>query len=477
MLRSITQVEPNDLAFCLCGSGLAFRICCKGKYKSISANHIDSLIAEGKAEQALELTRQWLTWYRLAHLAHTEPLVKAGIKAIEPLLSTDIKALEEIIEVLGQCYTAAGVGVHFDKCLEFFSTAIHDIRWHEAYLVLRSSFLLHVARQRELAWVNLSGSTVLTTTNRPELLYFWLRLAPVDISIDSYQSFHRRVLSSTTDSTLHLFSGLGLAFRHIINKQTQLAISELERTLSTYKHPKASSANFVFGQINLFFATSLLGGLKRDKQIAQAAIKHAHDALALGKRLSEEQRICVLVDCGELAVATGALDSAQSFFEAALSESHNTGIALVFLARVHVYQGRLKDARSYLIKAEDRVLTVENKMDSAYVYAELSFASSSKDDIDLAISKLEGCKTSVGCFEDRRVSYLTALRDMRLELTNKPSRKPGIDWLELLNRYVIIEPNFAGLGLRLGNIVDDIAKRNRNAAAKRAASAPIERGP
>lgn len=461
MVKSIEQVKPGDLDFCLCGSGLPFRLCCKGKYKSNSAQVIDLLIAEGKADRALESTRRWLTWYRLCHIAHTEPLAKAGIKGIEPLLSIDIKALEEIIELLGQCYVAAGVGNNFGECLRFFSNAIQDTRWHESYLVLLSSFLVYIADDRESAWIEISKSGVIGLTKRPELLYFWLRLAPIEIKLESYEAFHRRVHSSTADSTLHLFSSLGLSFRYIVNSRHQLAISELEKSLKNYKSPRASGASFVFGQINLFFATSLLGGLKRDKGVAQAAIRCAQDTLKLGNRLTDEQRVCLLVDCGELAVAFGSLDNARSFFEAALSESKGTAIALIFLARVHIYQGQLDDSRICLSKAEDMAQSEANRMDAAYVYAELALTSAAGDDIDLAVSKLNANGISVGCFEIRRLNYLNDLRDLRSKLSNRPALKPGFDWLRVLKQYVMVEPNFAGFGLRLGNIVDDATNRHR----------------
>lgn len=89
-MESIKDVEPRMTDFCLCGSGLAFRICCYGKYRSHHSSEIERTLEQGHAAKALSMTREHITWYGLAHTAHTAPAMKTGSKRIAKLLAVGV---------------------------------------------------------------------------------------------------------------------------------------------------------------------------------------------------------------------------------------------------------------------------------------------------------------------------------------------------------------------------------------------------
>lgn len=451
-MSSLKRYEPKPTDFCLCGSGLAFRICCHVGYRPEKISEIRKLLTAGEPQKALELTRQFLTWYRLSHESHTAPLMRAGVKEIKGLLTTDIGALEEITNLMCDCLVALGSPHSFDEVLKCVGNAIDDPRWRDAVFAMRVDYIWRILEDEEATWAFISSSPDFLITKRDNVFLAWLNTSPERIPTTLRLAVLARLRKNTIrpDVLMHV-DLLESAYRVAI-RGDEGAIEIVRTGINKFRavpHGQRSA----FGVLKFSQALSLLGGWTRDVGLLEESLAEAQHYLKMSNDFPKEStRELVLCECGEVSLFLNMPDRAIAFFESALLENPSRPLPTIFMARAYIRKGTFTKTRELLMGVESRIKSHANKMDFAYVSAELGIATAEKADIEIARSRLEACGQGVGIFEDYRIDYLNLLASKKA-----PTAKVAgsMFWRSFVTRYLMLEPNFCGIGLRINAITED----------------------
>lgn len=454
--------EPKDLDFCLCGSGLPFRICCKGKYASQDSREIEALLEADRGEEALQKVRRQICWYRLAHKAHTAPLVKTASKPILKLLSIDIDAMEELSDLVCRCLVHVGAIQQIETLLTSIEHAIDDQRWNEAHFILRLDYLWKIRYDRAATWILLNTSPHFATTTRDAPLMAWLSVAPEGISIEQKLNVLTRLRRNTRRSDIMLHCDLieSAVYIGTLGKR-DAGVEILRKGLSKARIASVQGKN-AFGAFKFMQALALLGRITVDQGLLEESIQQAQGCLKMSEEFSKEVGSLILTDCGESCISLNQPARAISFLEAALKEDPITPLPHIYIARAEILHGRLDRARQVLMETNPLIKSAANKLDYAYVAAELALKSKVPEDIEYARNWLNTCKGAAGVFEVYRQDYIARLAGAKI--SERTIIRPF--WRSLLTRYIMLEPNMAGMGIRLNAIIEDATKAHKNSCIK-----------
>ena len=123
--------EPDRKSSCLCGSGLRFSNCCKGRLPGFNNNKKWRKAAKQKQwTEAVRHARADVTQYTIWHLSNTAPLIRQKPEfRFARLMEIDVEALSELVENLMWVYARKGWLSRLAIMLDRLETNIDDPRW------------------------------------------------------------------------------------------------------------------------------------------------------------------------------------------------------------------------------------------------------------------------------------------------------------------------------------------------------------
>lgn len=442
--------EPRPHEFCLCGSGLAFRICCHGKYKSVTPHVIEGHLKAGEAAIALELARRFLTWYRVSHLAHTAPLVPHGNSIILDLLKTDIEALEEITELLLRCLVAAGAQENSTDVFTSIESSVDDPRWREAVFTLRVQFNWRYLSD-EATWEVLSKSPQFATATRVEVFMAWLSTNPEGTPVAQRLAVIARLRKCSSRADVQMLCDLVDGGLRICDPADATGTEILKRGVARFRTVPAE-ARTSFGVLKFSQALNVLGHLTASSALLEESIAESQRYLRMSSVSPDKFSGTVLCECGEACLGLGDPGRAIPFLESALAENPSAPLPMIYLAKAHLRLKSITEVRRWLSRATPLLQTEANKLDFAYVTAQLALHTKALTDIDSARNHLANCRSGIGIFEKIRIDYLNDLAD--IEITPSTA-EPKSFLTRLFTRYLMLEPNVAGIGVRVNAVIED----------------------
>lgn len=446
----ISRFEPRPHEFCLCGSGLAFRICCHGRYKSVPSSVIENHLKAGEASIGLELARRFLTWYRLCHLAHTAPFVPYGNPVILDLLKTDIEALEEITERLLRCVVAAGVPENGAEIFASIESAVDDPRWREAVFALRVQFAWSYLGD-DVTWKVLSTSPEFATTTRVEVFMAWLSTNPDCTPVAQQLAVIARLRKCSLRADIQMLCDLVDGGLQALDTAYDAGVEILKRGVARFRMT-APKDRTPFGVLKFSQALNALGLLTTDPLLLEESIAESQSYLRMSSHLPDKFSATVLCECGEACLGLGKPRRAIPFLESAHAENPSAPLPMIHLARAHLQLESIAEVRRWLSRAEPLLQTEPNKLDFAYVNAQLALQTRAPVDINVARNLLAASRSKIDAFERCRIDYLNVLADIKV--ASSPA-EPKSFFVSLFTRYLMIEPNVSGIGLRVNEMIAD----------------------
>jgi tetratricopeptide (TPR) repeat protein len=156
---------------------------------------------------------------------------------------------------------------------------------------------------------------------------------------------------------------------------------------------------------------------------------------------------------------------AEAAYRAVL-ERENSPHCRIFLAESLLVQRRAAEAAKVLRQAEPFQMDANEYEDFMFALAGVAIATADRDGLNAAGKRLRAVRGSAPYFEQRRLAYVVAVEDVlkhgASETAFGPIRRWLADPISAFNRYVMAEPNVAGIGLRVNNILEDVARRQRS---------------
>lgn len=448
-------------SLCLCGSSEKFKHCCYGNHLSISgrsSSKIIVLINEDKLQEALHMTREYITFYTICHKTNTEPFLRSTNKGVSYLLDIDIKALDELVDLLFECYRKLGQVERFENVCEHLRRNILDHRWQK-----RVSYFQVLSQLEANNWSNSIGEKEVTKfepicdETDPEIIQVYLHFKSEQLSLMKRVSLYEHLISLLEDKGLILQYRMAIAISYLFVCDEETALKSVSDAMDQYIEEECDS---LYSKLIYARCLSLRGDLSKNGNFKRLA-SEKYEEILLCKHLTDigtSEVCCEIADC---LFHLAKFDEAIKFYQRAYEISEKE-VVKVFVALCMVDKSD-KQALEVLDSVDYSSLNKSEFFDFAVNYAYVATKFESKVGIQSSLELLKSIACAEPIFEQRRLKLICELND--LLITGKYSKKQYLlDMLKKLNRYLLIQPNFSGIGLDINQMLKD---QKTNKAFKR----------
>ena len=451
MKLRLADVEPALLSPCPCGSGLKFENCCKPHYSRGPYLEARSKLAAGNYLEGLKCCRAQLTWYILCHRTHTVPWLKTGDPKARVILDVDIKALESGLELLYFAYRVNEIVRDFGDALDCYEHLIPHQSWTDVINYFRAWWLEHDQSDLSEAKAKISQIDIEHCQNS-RIIGYYLSLKSSELSVTDRVNLCDRMCSLSTDEStrMHYSCQKGMTYLRICEAEKAIQIIEasLNRYRATPQEGKSQYGDHYFAHGLVF-----LDQLKQDAEpIREAAV--LFQSFLEGKAPEPISQFAVaehLRTLGECDAILGDYETAIKNFEASLSALDDP-LTRIFLARALCTAGKAEGGRNILQEICKDTIPLVTRYDYAMALAALAAVTRKHSDIDAAIEELKALEDLDPHFSGHRDKLLITM------LQTTPQNNPGAikRLLNLINRYITINPSLFGVGINVNKILEDM---------------------
>lgn len=456
IVSPIAKIEPSRNEPCLCGSGRKFKKCCMGTYSDGTQERPFEKYNRGLYEEALVACRHHFTWYVLCHKAHTIPFLASKTQEAANLLKVDIEALGSLIDLLHLCYYRTGQTDEFPLVLARVANAIDDSRWRDKLLYQETLWWLFEKEDRAIA-LNTVSKVDIRTCIDPEILAVYIDVCPDNLPFSEMAGILDRILSNTESQSYKLQYSVLKGIVYALIKDTGRGCEIIRAAIDNYVSLNEKDKS-PYGDYQLAHALELLGQISNDKDPANQADAHYTRILKKAKELEYSKGLLAeITKCiGDCKSFLGQYEEAVRFYKESLGYEE-TDKTKVFLSRAYANDGNTDLSRQVLKSINAQSFDDAYFYDNAISWAILATITLSPDDIQEAKAHLKQAKAYWPLSVAHRDSMLIQL----MEITPKTSAGKLRTLLDVLNRYVSLNPNFFGIGININRIVEDITKKGK----------------
>lgn len=448
---SIDAFRPEADDDCICGSGIKFQDCCSSKLHEGPSAGEHKLIDQGQFDEALIACRLHLSWYVLAHQAHTVPLLNAGDPQGADLLSVDINALDEILGLLHFLYRKTNQVDQFGPVLKKLQSAIHDSRWANKIALREANWWSFDRNDNSNAAQSISRVDVLYCSDA-EVLAKYFSLNSKGMTFNERLEFIKRIIDCASDQELLLQYRGALAISYLLVSDRETASQLFRSAIESYRSSSAEDKS-MFGDHLLAHSLFLLGALEADRELMKEAGKcfqtfvDTENEIPLTDYAKSDYRMMVgrcqaLMEEPETAI--GAYDESLRICVLPLTQ--------IYKSEALINIGQPDSARELLTNVDKASAPVENVHDYAIAWTLLAATTQKQADIETAKSELKSLETLEPYFAQQRDHWLIQL------LETVPNAESGTlaNIIRSINRYITLNPNIFGFGVNLNSLLTDL---------------------
>src|SRR5215204_3159837 len=154
-------------------------------------------------------------------------------------------------------------------------------------------------------------------------------------------------------------------------------------------------------------------------------------------------------------------------------DAEPAGIHRVFLSECLLRQSKIGEAAETLASVKIEELHPAEQVDYAFGFATLAIETNERAKLEQAKQVLKSVKVPDPYFRERRDAFLLKVQEA-LASGGSPAlaqRTTGLlDTVRSASPYLILKPTFMGIGIDIGKIFEDLAKRRQRRAEKRDAA-------
>jgi tetratricopeptide (TPR) repeat protein len=457
------QPIPSRKASCLCGSGKRFKRCCADYYKGRRPGRSSyDAINRGDFAAALRECRADITQYTIWHKSHTEPAVRDGFADISWLLDTDIRAMGELVNLLLICYQQLDIVGDFPEVLERLRTNINDERWQRkityfhALCALWPDWDKH-AGQRELKRL---GSVESETD--PEILQLYIELFGNELSFSKKIVLIDRVIE-TSDKNVDILHYRGLrAVQYLLIGDNVEAEQTLASAIAAFRE-NSSKELTLYEKFRFAMTEQLLWEFRKDDLLIDEALTlyqeviDADDWPAEGKADAHKLIGDIYRHQGDWSSALNAYGQSFQLVPAPICE--------VFSSECLIRLNKLTEASEKLLAIDTKRLDASEYADYVFAFAVVAIEDNKLGLCERAEQQLRVLELKDPYFRERRDKLILEVIEARHK---KPSRAVVERVRGVLNavmkktiKYLIVQPNFMGLGVDLGKIAEDLTSSSK----------------
>jgi len=466
---ALRKVRPKPNAPCLCGSSSKFKKCCRQHLgeKDNLANAL-RLYGKGCFADALPLLRAHLTQYLISHKEHTEPWVQTGDPYAQELLELDINALSEMLDLLMNCYESLGQRDNFPAVLESLEDAVEAPRWRHRLIYQHALWtLVH-------DWNNAEGQKVLKavgdidSVDDPEILQLYLDLNQRELGFSERMHIIDRILGGASDPVERLQYRTMKGIELLLVEDLEGAVGQIEGAVKEFSSNTQASLKS-FGKLQLGHSLQILGSLSEDSNTLEKSRSSYQDVLKTGELNSAG--IAMVYRCiGDTFASDDNWNNAKKSYLKALDYNDNFGVK-IHLVESLIYLKDYSSALSYLESLNYESLKHGEKFDHSCRLANIAVATSDSALISLATQRLRGMEEETPHFRKMRDRLLLELLEhgsRQISSTSEVKQANKIGRIRsFAQRYLILQPNFYGLGINLDAVLEREEKTDTTTSKKK----------
>lgn len=457
------RYTPTLNSLCLCGSGKKYKRCCfqEGRIQQLveNENAIRS-IREGDYSKALIYIRKAITAYTILHKSHTEPLLATENEGVQWLLDVDTRALSEFISTMLDCYRGIGDYKLFIGSVERLRGNINTPRWQRKITYYQIIGVLGDDWSESVGKREVKKIAPIDEEPDAEIIQLYLHFLGNDISFKYKIDLLDQLLHIVTTPHERLQYTVAKGISYLLVGDEKAAISIIENAISEYKSLPSEDAN-TYGRYQKARALSLLGDIQKEASLKREALNEF--ASLLDEKEWMPSGLAMLhSDIAECCFRLGQFQNAIDCYRSSLIHNESE-LTKIFIAQA---LGEIDEDESIeIIKSIDaRKLDDAGLVDLAFKYAAISIKFKNSDMLKNSIQMLRTIKDIDPIFESQKSQLLQEISEAILHgIDNKNSLKI-LNTLSTiskkLSRYLILQPNIAGLGLNVNNMLDDIKNRS-----------------
>lgn len=454
------RYKPNLNAPCLCGSGLKFKRCCLGNNDVHCGIMIDSareLIINKDFKGALKLVRLGITNYSILHKTNTAPYIYSDNESIIWLLNIDIKALSELVESLLDCYRGLHDYSSFECDLERLRNNISDARWQKKITYFQILASLGEHWSEKIGKREVKKLLPIDEENDTEIIQLYLHFCSEELSFKKNIDILDRLLSliEKPGEKLQYRVVKGIKYLSIGDQEESQTI--IEEAIKDYESTDWANDS-CYGRIQHAKAISLLGDLKKSAELKALSVKEFISLLD-NHKWTDFGVADIHAQIGRSLFHIKKFDEEIKHYEKSLQIT-DSNLVRIFLSQVKL---DLNDKIAIdLIKTVEiniSELSESEFLDFIFTYASIGISFNDKEMIDKSLNYLSNSPSLELIFEKQKNDIISKITNLYAS-GNFNTQNTVLTKLKSLlrrtSRYLILQPNIAGFGININNIVQDI---------------------
>lgn len=414
--------------------------------------------------KVLRALRADLTQYTIYHRTNTVPLMRRLPPEEIEILSIDIEALHESIEQLIGIYGQLGRLAELPQVYERLRVNIDDPRWQRK-LTYHQAMVAHLLDDAAGARRELSKLGPITAQEADlDVLQLHIDINGDTIPLVDKLRLYDRVFELTTSRTDRIQYAAAKGVELTMAGDIVGATAICEEALSAARE---SEEERPFGPDTQLWFCKLLevaGIAKHDQACFVDAAERLQALVALTDHWTPAGLGHVNRCLGDVLRLAEQWEEGAAAYSAGYNLDGNPACR-IFEASCRLMQRRANDALAIIESVDFEALEVPERADYAIVYAAIAIALRDEERLDDATAKLKAVSPIRQYFAHENVKYQLAIERARAAIaagTPVPKSSRLLDWISSMSRCFMVQPNIAGIGLNLNNMVDDaIAARRR----------------
>lgn len=458
------RYKPALNSQCLCGSGLKFKRCCCGENDVACGKMIDfarSLMIKKDYRTALKYVRLGITNYTILHKTNTAPYIPSKNESVIWLLDIDIKALSELTESLLDCYRGLNDYQSFEYDLERLRGNISDVRWQRKITYFQVIASLGNHWSETVGKKEVKKLMPLDEENDTDIIQLYLHFFSDDLPLKKSIDILDRLISLIEKPSEKLQYTVVKAIKYLCIGDKSESEKLIEKAINNYESTDWSSDNS-YGHIQHARAISLLADLQHSAKLKAQSIQE-FESLLENHSWTDPGIADIHFEIGKSLFNIKRFEEAVEQFRKSLS-IQNSEIVKVFLSQAQI---ELNDegAICTIREVEDNIsgLSESEMLDYIFTYATIGIAFKQKDMIEKSLGYLNEASGLAPIFEKQKsklvseisLLYKTGELEVKSNLLSTLKKFFGFT-----TRYLILQPNIAGLGVNINKIVDDLVSES-----------------
>ncbi|MFL3317307.1 tetratricopeptide repeat protein [Klebsiella michiganensis] len=419
-------------------------------------------MAKKDYKAALKYVRLGITNYSILHKTNTSPYIHTNNKGVMWLLDIDIKALSELVHSLLDCYRGLHDYHSFECDLERLRNNISDNRWQRKITYFQILASLGDHWHERIGEKEVKKLMPIDDEDDPEIIQLYLHFCSDNLSFKKNIDILDRLISIIEKPREKLQYNVVKGIKYLCIGDQEESQRIIEAAIKDYESTDWADDNS-YGHMHHARAISLLGDLKKSAELKSLSIKEFTSLL--DNHIWTDFGVAdIHAEIGKSLFHIKRFDESIEHYRKSL-EIIDSNLVKVFLSQVKL---DLNDKTAIDIIKEVEInidkLSSSELLDFIFTYASIGIAFKQKEMIDKSIRYLSNTPSLEPIFEKQKnklisqISLLYTSGDLKDQNSLLVKLK---NFLSITSRYLILQPNIAGLGININNIVQDLTTKSK----------------